>query len=339
MVIRILKKTLSKVKIGVTLPFPQKRERKAKKTGPHFVNMEVPISRLYCKLDPLNKVTKSKAVTGEVDMKKELMLRGADPKEILHTAIDEQVPVIMSYLSKGKWHVAKVLLTDFGAETLDIKCINQGKKPHPLNIQVNQPVGMSFKHGYGKFVFDTTVKSLEQPEGLSSGGTIVIAMPQRIEIVQRRSYFRVNVPESLKVNVVLWHRTKKHDSENVPHNYCQGRLVDISAGGGQVMVPCRQKADNDTKSAGKPDFKKGQFIGMRFTPLPYEQPLMFNAQIRNVMPTEDNESIYLGLQIVGLEASQEGRRVLARLVGVVERYYQINQSSAKQQEIQGAASQ
>ncbi len=337
MVLGILKKTLSIVKTGMTLPFPQKRERKSKNLGPHFANLQVLISRLYCKFDPSGKMGSSKAVTGEVDMKKELMLSGADPKEILRTAIDEQVPVIMSYLSKGKWHVAKVLLTNLEADTLNIECTGQRAKPHPVNIQVNQPVGISFKYGYGKFVFDTTITALEQSSDLTSGGKIVLAMPPRIEVVQRRSYFRVNVPESLKVNVVLWHRSRKHNAENEPHNYCRGRLVDISAGGGQVVIPNQSQTEANSSTAGKADFKKGQFIGMRFTPLPYEKPLMFNAQIRNVMPTENNESIYLGLQIVGLEASPEGRQVLARLVGVVERYYQINQSSAKQQEMQGAS--
>jgi len=73
---------------------------------------------------------------------------------------------------------------------------------------------------------------------------------------------------------------------------------------------------------------------VRFTPMPYETPLMFNAQIRNVLPSADGKSIYIGLQIVGLEASPEGRKVLSRLVGVVERYFKINQSSAKQQDMQ-----
>jgi hypothetical protein len=174
-------------------------------------------------------------------------------------------------------------------------------------------------------------------------------VPDRLGVVQRRSYFRVNVPESLKVNVVLWHRGSKLLPKDAmrdwpltkPGHYFQGRLVDISAGGAQVMVPLQI----DSPTAGEPkmeDFRKGQFIGLRFTPMPYETPLMFSAQIRNILPAADQKSIFLGLQIVGLEASPEGREVLSRLVDVVERYHQINQSSAKgsrsagaQQDMQG----
>ena len=64
--------------------------------------------------------------------------------------------------------------------------------------------------------------------------------------------------------------------------------------------------------------------------MPYETPLTFSAQIRNVLSTVDGQGISLGLQIVGLEASPEGHQVLTRLIAVVGRYYQINQSGAKQ---------
>jgi hypothetical protein len=330
-------------------------------------------------------------------MSEVVMLRGAEPREILQAAIEKRIPAIMSYLSKGKWHVAKVLLTNLGANRLSVEVGPQSRhmgferassstsqdgipdastgvgegdsdlqkgrkmepiKPHPVNIQVNQPVGISLKYGYGKFVFDTSVEGLEPSTDSTTGGTIVLAVPDKVEIVQRRSYFRVDVPRSLKVNVLLWHRrrnrgakSEKRDTKDEIRNYWQGRLVDISAGGAQIVVdngvpqhalsglgpPVQRPEDSQftkDRETEAPDFKKGQFIGLRFTPMPYETPLMFDAQIRNILPTADGKSNCLGLQIVGLEASVEGRQVLQRLCNVVERYYQINQSSAKQQDMQ-----
>ena len=262
--------------------------------------------------------------------------RGVEPEKILQIAIDMNVPAIMSYLSRDKWHVAKVLLTNLAGDRLKVES-TISRRQRPINIRVDQPVGISFKHGYGKFVFDTTVKALEpstDPETRREhGGIIVLAFPDKIEVIQRRSYFRVNVPESLNVKVLLWHRSgkrgaadPKHDTAGEMHNCCQGRLMDISAGGAQVIVP-------NQNDAGKANFKKGQFISMRFTPLPYETPLVLSAQIRNVLPTADEKNASLGLQIVGLEASLEGREVLTRLIGIVERYYQMNQSGVKQQAV------
>jgi hypothetical protein len=298
------------------------------------------------------------------DMNEVAMLSRAEPREILRTVIEKKTSAVMSYLSRGKWHVAKVLLTNLGANGLDIRlsprktdyppfCFRKKAggqkademttpKPPPINIQVNQPVGISLKYGYGKFIFETTVVALQPSSDPTSGGTIALMVPDRIEMVQRRSYFRVDVPSSLKVNVMLWHRrytdempetqqieTQTSDSRRMPQEcYWQGKLTDISAGGVQIVVDTGQK----------PDFKRGQFIGLRFTPMPYEMPLMFDAQIRNILPTAGEKSICLGLRIVGLEASPEGRQVLQRLCNVAEHYYQINQCTPKGRDFQTTGS-
>ena len=264
--------------------------------------------------------------------------RGVEPREILRIAIDNKVPAIMSYCSKGKWHVAKVQLTGLDEGRLSVESMAQKKILRPINIQLDQPVGLSFKYEYGKFVFDTTVEDLKPSDGQEAyperGGTIVLAVPDKVEVIQRRSYFRVNVPESLKVKVLLWHRNGKlqeiqqaQDAGDRMHQVCHGRLVDISAGGAQVVMP------HESLSSGV-KFKKGQFVGMRFTPMPYETPIVLCAQIRNILPTADGKDSALGLQIVGLEASCEGREVLNRLIKIVEQYYQINQEAQNKEEAQ-----
>ncbi len=296
-----------------------------------------------------------------------VMLQGPESQTVLQMVVQSQAPAIMSYLSKDKWHVAKVIMKDLRLDRLYVENCHTVGRPHPINIRLEQPVGVNFKHAYGKFVFDTTVVGLEPSADPEAGGTIVLASPQCIGVVQRRSYFRVNVPASLRVNVVLWHRTGHRAADERTHAYCEGRLIDISAGGAQVIVPLKHGAASgpagfDTGSgsptanaplagtlqplmgtapaptgmtaprasaAGTADFRKGQFLGVRFTPMPYEVPLMFNAQIRNVLPTADHAGLCLGLQIVGLEASEDGRQTLSRLAQVVERYHQINQSEGR----------
>ena len=258
-----------------------------------------------------------------------VILQGEESRTVLASVVEQQSPAIMSYLSKDKWHVAKVLLKSIQDDKLYIEGCHTIGKPHPINIQINQPVGLNFKHAYGKFVFDTVVVGLEPSLDPNSGGRIVLKSPERIGVVQRRSYFRVNVPESLKVNVVIWHRSGSRQMKEPMHNYYEGRLMDISAGGAQIIVPAKSGKVEGAPGGGVFDFHKGQFIGVRFTPLPFETPLVFNAQIRNILPTADHSALCLGLQIVGLEASEEGRQILARIANVVERYYDINQASGK----------
>lgn len=268
-----------------------------------------------------------------------VMLQGSESQAVLQAVVQSQSPAIMSYLSKDKWHVAKVVMkqlvtgaTPDGAGRIYVEGYHTTGTPHPINIRIDQPVGMNFKHAYGKFVFDTAVVGLEPSADPAAGGTIVLAAPERIGVIQRRSYFRVNVPPTLKVNVVLWHRTGKRTGNEKTHTYFEGRLMDISAGGAQMIVPLKRSAeDGQTGAASETDFRKGQFVGVRFTPMPYEQPLMFNAQIRNVLPTADHSGLCIGLQIVGLEASEEGRQMLSRLAGVVDHYHKINQASGVEQ--------
>lgn len=284
------------------------------------------------------------------DMNEVATLSRAEPREILQTVIEKKAPAVLSFLSKGKWHVAKVSLTNLEANRLDIRLLPKktgsisrkshqtpSAKPPSINIQVNQPVGISIKYGYGKFIFETAVVAIQPSTETANGGTISLMVPERIEMVQRRSYFRVDVPSSLKVNVMLWHRsytdepetqqtvTQTLDSRLMPQErYWQGKLTDISAGGVQIVVDTAQE----------PDFERGQFVGLRFTPMPYETPLMFDAQIRNVLPTACEKGLCLGLRIVGLEASPEGRQVLQRLCSVAEYYYQINQCTLNGQDFQ-----
>jgi hypothetical protein len=213
-------------------------------------------------------------------------------------------------------------------DKLYVEGCHAADKAHPLNIQIGQPVGVNFKHAYGKFVFDTSVVGLEPSTNPQAGGTIVLAVPGRVGVVQRRSYFRVNVPESLKVKVVIWHRLSSRKPGEAPHSYCEGRLVDISAGGAQVIIPLKPGPNGQPPKEDDFEFHRGQFVGTRFTPMPYEMPIMFSAQVRNILPTADRQNLCLGLQIVGLEASDEGRQTLAQLASIVDKYYQLNQAEA-----------
>ncbi len=268
-------------------------------------------------------------------MKDIVLPRGTEPREILLTAVRQKAPAIMTYLSEHRWHVAKILLTDLGTDKLTTELLPD-RKPRPINIRPEQPVGISLKHSCGKIVFETKVLSLAPAPQNSSGGAIVLAIPDRIEIVERRSYFRVAVPQSLKVNIVFWRRDQKQDENRhkpcqdckthcktilADKHYWQGTLVDLSAGGAQIAVDASQKQN----------FRKGQFLTIRFTPLPYEKPLMFNVQVRTVLPTIDDNTLCLGLQIVGLEASPEGHETIRQLCSVVEKYYKMNQSAGAPQ--------
>lgn len=250
-----------------------------------------------------------------------VMLHGTEPRKILENVVVQRMPAIMSYLSKGKWHVAKVTLSDLGDVALKVE-ISPRKDPQPINVSIGQSVGMSFKHGYGKFIFETKILALEPSPNPGGAGVVALVVPEKVELVEKRSYYRVNVPPSLEVIVDFWHSRHPDDHKNSPasaHSRTwKGQLVDLSAGGLQLAIDAKLLQDSD--------FKSGQFIGLQFVPIPYEDPLTFTAQLRNISPTANGRSVCFGMQIVGLELDFQGRSILSKIVQVVEQYHQINQS-------------
>lgn len=258
-------------------------------------------------------------------MKEVVLLRGSEPHKVLQRVIEEKKPALMCYLSRGKWHKAQVLLVNLDSEKLDVRVVPTDYepvvlaqyyglhgKPHPVNVRLGQSVGLSIKCEGGKFIFDAEVMDfgMSSPTG---GGIITLEVPDQMEMISRRSFFRVRVPEEISIDVQLWHRRCRRSKAEQEHRW-QGRLVDISAGGLQVAVDASKR----------PDFRQGQFVKVRFCPLRSSPAIEFSAQIRNILPTADGESLCFGLQVVGLEASKEGRAILARLAAVTELYYELN---------------
>jgi hypothetical protein len=249
-------------------------------------------------------------------MNEVMMLRGAEPRKILETAKKEEICAIMSYMSRGKWHVARVKIEDMKGDLFGIRLCPQ-KKAHPVNVKLDEQIGLSIKHEYGKFVFESRIVRLEPSENRHNGGKIILRIPREMDLVQRRYYYRVQVPKSLDVKAQMWKRNSDGDTSD--EKVFEGELVDLSAGG--LQVGCSKKLN--------PEFREGQFVLVRFTPLPSESPMTLSCQVRGVLPTADDQNICYGLQVVGLEASPEGRMTLTRLASVVGQYYEMNNSEMK----------
>ena len=233
-------------------------------------------------------------------------------RKILSQAINKQIPGILSHMSRGKWHMSKVILTNLGQSILHVE-IAPREKPLPINIHIDQPVGLTFKLDFNKYICESVVKGLEPSINSDCGGKLLLDMPLKLEKMQKRNYYRVQLPNEKFVEAVFWHRGYSNQEVAVPSNdVWTGRLLDLSAGGLQLGIDISQK----------PNFKSGQLIGIKFIPFQGERPMILEGQIRHIAKTVDETKLCLGIQIVGLEASQEGREKLRRVVNIVERYLQ-----------------
>ncbi len=248
------------------------------------------------------------------------MLHGVKSRQVLQTIIEKRIPATLSYMADGGWSVARALIVELEEKTFAIR-ITPRKKSQMSNLQIGRSVGISFKLGYGreydKFVFDTMITGLCSAD-TNNAIDFVLEIPEEIEIVPRRSYYRVKSPKRLLVPVCFWHRyctTQDGETTIAAGPTWHSRLIDISAGGMQMALPAFPEHD----------FKKGDNVGVKFTPLEFETLLQLNAQVRNIIPTVDGKNVCIGLEMLGLEASPEGRLILSRLVGIVEQYEQMNQ--------------
>jgi hypothetical protein len=150
-----------------------------------------------------------------------------------------------------------------------------------------------------------------------SGGSLVLATRDKAQMCERRCYVRFNVSKSLKLTVLVWHPYQDSKVVEIARPHCwRGILVDVSESGAQVAIDLAQE----------PAFHKEQFINVRFAPVPCEPRITFDALVREVLPTADNEQICLGVQFAGLEGNAEGRRGLQRLCSVEGRYFETIES-------------
>ncbi|MHC4438192.1 MAG: PilZ domain-containing protein [Planctomycetota bacterium] len=148
-----------------------------------------------------------------------------------------------------------------------------------------------------EIVFTPSPKQLDN-------GTLEIRGLNNAKPIERRKYVRLRIPSWLQVNVLFWHGGRNDDYHKlIPGHFWHGRLVDISEGGIQVAIDAAERTHLD----------KGQLIGLEFRPIPAEPLLIFDAKIREVLPTADGKNICLGLQFIGLEANPEGRQGLRKL--------------------------
>ena len=247
-------------------------------------------------------------------MKEPEILIAEELRESLQKVVDDGDTGVMSYQTRGKWHVSDVLFKTLTDSAIHVE-IKLQERPIPADIQINQPVGISVQHEFNKYVFEAVVIGFESSVNEACGGKIVLELPDRIERMQRRSYTRVAVPKQLNIKVLFWHRGYMDSSTEVPlENYWQGKLIDLSAGGMQIGIDVEHGVN----------FRAAQLVGLQFTPMSYQKPMLLEAQVKHLAENAEDKKLYVGVEFIGLESSGEGRKKLRRLVSIVDEYERQN---------------
>ncbi|MHC4386346.1 MAG: PilZ domain-containing protein [Planctomycetota bacterium] len=237
------------------------------------------------------------------------LLNSFEIKDMLTDACLKKSPVVASFTSEGKWRILELKIEGFTDDT-----INFSTETPCENLQKELPVGICIHLGHFKYLFDTTVQTMEI-QGQSR--QVLLDFPSKTERIQRRMYHRQPVPPDMKVKVLFWHRGYLDDANGKPEElYWQGRLLNLSAGGAQFEIEIEQKKH----------FKVGQLLGIQFTPMSYQKPLLLESHVKYLNEQSDDTYFRIGVELLGLEAGPEGREILTRLLEVIAEYEKMNQT-------------
>lgn len=247
-------------------------------------------------------------IVNSLDTNMTEILKEEQISELLSEAVNLGSAAKMCHLCCGKWIQNAVKMTELSSGTIVFQA-SEKHKPCFEKLQINQPVGISFQMEHQKCIFDSLILGIDS--SAVDGVEISLAIPDRLEKMPRRSYERQPVPSSLNVNVLFWHRGYADNTANSPaENYWQGKLVNLSANGAQISTPL-SLADC---------FKIGQLVGLQFTPMYYQKPVLVEGQIVHIQSKEEETTLNLGIEFLGLEVSIDGRNILHRLMDIVQEY-------------------
>lgn len=235
------------------------------------------------------------------------ILKSSQIKEFLAQTRQEEAPVIASYVTEGKWKLLELRVCGFSDDFIAFYAQTSCE-----NLKNEQPLGICIHLGYHKYLFDTSVQAVEIQGQVCK---VLLDFPEKAERVERRMYHRHQVPANMNVKVMFWHRGYLENcNQNPEESYWQGKLLNLSAGGAQIEI------DPEHQSC----FQVGQLLGIQFTPMSYQKPLLLESHVRYLKDQTENGRFRIGIEFLGLESTDIGRESLNRILEVLNEYEELN---------------
>ena len=234
---------------------------------------------------------------------------GVDCKRILQEAVDKHLPLKITNKQGCRWEVYKSNFLLLQSNRLLLTMPSSDNSDGFMEPVQGQEVAVSFKKGYHKCVFVTRVIDVgrhELEKGISTPAVTILA-PEQLEKIQRRVFNRTLAPTDEPVTVNF---TKVEQQPNNPRETYQGHLHDLSAGGIGVIV------DHDDM----PDIEEGDQLNIWFVPWQGQEPIRSQVRFRHATNMPESNRQMLGLQMLGLEMTEEGRNTIRRIGRIVSVY-------------------
>lgn len=236
-------------------------------------------------------------------MSQHFALRPQQAEEILaETARGRTIVGLTWRDDRRRWMIAKARLVeaDRGRDGLLIECKHAADDDGDEIPQLGQDLAVSFRRGSRKCVFNTTVLGRDiHGDGERHHLVLRVAWPNDLHELQRRLFYRTPVPRGRFIPVDLWINTQQDEAQPFPQ---RGRMLDLSAGGLSVELP----------REARPRWRNDEQLSCRFVNDAQRGPIEVSARLTHYNRLPDGH-VRLGLQFLGLDAGEEGRRTLNRI--------------------------
>ncbi len=226
--------------------------------------------------------------------------------QILKDAVVSERQLVLTHNSADGWRTYKAVFVPGQASAKGILVKVTGaegnteeKFPAPGDV-----LGATFRNGHKKCMFSTILESVQ---GKTDDSLWTIRRPEQLQQLQRRAYERAAPPQGQVIAVRYWREVPGDNSAVDKRNVHHGQLEDISAGGMRLKV------------ADSHDVQLDRTYRCVLTPRPGKPPLLLDAVLRHREAAEHGRAS-LGFQFVGMETTQDGLRLLDRLVRCVNHF-------------------
>lgn len=228
--------------------------------------------------------------------------------EWLQEATGNRIPLTINYHGVGGWITLKsrFLYSDRAADVITI-LYPSGRDGAQPEIVVGETLGVAFRRGHEKCVFETQVVGRRNhPMG---GGieapALDIAWPDSVHELQRRLFSRTRVPSRVVIPVDV----ARNEAADKLGPSSRGVLLDLSAGGISIALP----------EAKGPRWRAGDTLTCSFALESGRSVQKIAGTLRHCDKASDGHW-RLGLQFVGLETSAGGRRTIESIARVASRF-------------------
>jgi hypothetical protein len=232
-------------------------------------------------------------------------LSGSRQDQLLLDAVAHQRHVVLTQQTPDGWRLFKGKFIAGSGATRSLM-VKLAPSPSDSDVTLPEPgetLGTTFRVGHKKCMFSTPL------EGVHRGGdgvSVTLRWPRDIQQIQRRVYERAQPPRGSVVAVRFWRTDRHGETVRDERDVKYGQLEDISCGGMRVRATEAVQVD------------VGRAYRCVFTTKTGKPPFVIDALLRH-REAADHGRASLGFQFVGLDATEEGREVLARLARVIAR--------------------